>query len=82
MKPQTPPELPTDDLFRNRLDNLIDRCHELVRLSSLIDWEHFDKQWGAAFCEHGRPAIATRLIAGLHYLKHSYGLSDEQVVQR
>jgi IS5 family transposase len=34
------------------------------------------------FCEHGRPAIATRRIAGLHYLKHTYGLSDEQVVQR
>jgi len=82
MKPQRPPDLPTDDLFRNRLDNLIDRRHELVRLSSLIDWEHFDQQWGAAFCEHGRPAIATRLIAGLHYLKHTYGLSDEQVVQR
>lgn len=81
MKPKTPPDLPTDDLFRNRLDNLIDRRHELVRLSSLIDWEHFDVQWGEAFCEHGRPAIATRLIAGLHYLKHSYGLSDEQVVQ-
>lgn len=82
MKPQRPPETPTDDLFRSRLDNLIDRRHELVRLSSLIDWEHFDAEWGAAFCEHGRPAIATRLIAGLHYLKHTYGLSDEQVVQR
>ena len=30
----------------------------------------------------GRPGIATRLIAGLHYLKHTYGLADEQVVQR
>ncbi len=39
-------------------------------------------QWGEAFCEAGRPAISTRLIAGLHYLKHTYGLSDEQVVQR
>jgi len=82
MKPQMPPDLPTDDLFRNRLDNLIDRRHELVRLAQLIDWQHFDSEWGAAFCEHGRPAIATRLIAGLHYLKHMYGLSDEQVVQR
>ncbi len=82
MKPQTPPDLPTDDLFRNRLDNLIDRRHELVKLAELIDWQHFDSEWGEAFCEHGRPAIATRLIAGLHYLKHTYGLSDEQVVQR
>ena len=82
MKPQIPPDLPTDDLFRHRLENLIDTRHELVKLSELIDWEHFDAQWGEAFCEVGRPAIATHLIAGLHYLKHTYGLSDEQVVRR
>ncbi len=82
MKPQPPVDLPTDDLFRNRLDNLIDGRHELVKLASVIDWQRFDNEWGEAFCENGRPAIATRLIAGLHYLKHTYGLSDEQVVQR
>ena len=82
MKPRTLPELPTDDLFRNRLENLIDPRHELVKLAAVIDWERFCREWGESFCEHGRPAIATRLIAGLHYLKHTYGLSDEQVVQR
>jgi len=82
MKPQAPPDSPTDDLFRHRLENLIDQRHELVKLSALIDWEQFDVQWGEAFCEEGRPAIATRLIAGLHYLKHTYALSDEQVVKR
>ncbi len=82
MKPQPPPDSPTDDLFRHRLENLIDTRHELVKLSELIDWEHFDVQWGETFCDAGRPGIATRLIAGLHYLKHTYGLSDEQVVQR
>ena len=82
MKPQPPADSATDNLFRNRLDNLIDRRHELARLAALIDWERFDREWGEAFCEHGRPAIATRLIAGLHYLKHTYGLSDDEVVQR
>lgn len=82
MKPRPPPDTPTDDLFRHRLEHLIDRRHELVKLAALMDWERFDQEWGEAFCEHGRPAIATRLIAGLHYLKHTYGLSDEQVVQR
>lgn len=82
MKPQKPPESPTDDLFRHRLETLIDTRHELVKLSELIDWERFDTRWGETFCEDGRPAIATRLIAGLHYLKHTYRLSDEQVVQR
>jgi len=82
MKPKTPADIPTDDLFRNRLDNLIDRRHEWVKLCELIDWAHFDSQWGKAFSEVGRPAIATRLLAGLHYLKHTYALSDEQVVKR
>ena len=82
MKPQPPADSPTDDLFRNRLDNLIDRRHELARLAALMDWDRFDAEWGEAFCEHGRPAIGTRLIAGLHYLKHTYGLSDDEVVQR
>ena len=82
MKPRRPPDVPAEDLFRNRLENLIDHRHERVRLAAMMDWERFDDEWGEAFCEHGRPAIATRLIAGLHYLKHTYGLSDDEVVQR
>ena len=69
MKPQARPNLPTEDLFRHRLDNLVDTRHELVKLSELSDWEGFSAQWGEAFCDVGRPAIATRLIAGLHYFE-------------
>ena len=82
MKPKPPLKSPTEDLFRHRLENLIDPRHELVKLSQLIDWERFERQWGELFCESGRPAIATRVVAGLHYLKHTYGLSDEEVVTR
>jgi len=67
MKPQTPPDFPTDDLFRHRLENLIDMRHELVKLAGLINWEYFDTKWGETFSEDGRPGIATRRIAGLHY---------------
>ncbi len=55
MKPQSRPDLPTDDLFRHRLENLIDPRHELVKLSELIDWQHFEVLRGEAFCEVGRP---------------------------
>jgi IS5 family transposase len=47
---------PTDgesDLFRNRLDNLIDMRHELVQLSGLIAWGRFDGAFGALFAENG-----------------------------
>ena len=53
MKPQKPPDSPTDDLFRHRLENLIDPRHELVKLSELIDWDHFDQQWGGDVLRSG-----------------------------
>ena len=31
--------------------------------------------------DKGRPAIDTRVMVSLHYLKYSYDLSDEQVVE-
>ena len=42
MKHRTrPPE--QDDLLRPRLVDLIDRRHELVKLTALIDWEVFER---------------------------------------
>ena len=32
------------------------------------------------YSEEGRPGIPIRLMVGLHYLKHTYDLSDEEVV--
>ena len=61
---------------------MLDTNHELIKLSKHIDWESLDKEWGALFVStKGAPAIRTRLIAGLHYLKHLHDLSDEQVVK-
>jgi transposase, IS5 family len=67
------------DLFRNRLDSLIDMRHEFVRLSRLIDWKRFDGTFGELYAEKGRPGLPTRLMVGLHLIKHARGLSDEQV---
>lgn len=83
MKPKKSIEHPQEDLFRLRLDNMINASHALVKLSKLIDWSTFEEEWGALFTsKKGAPAIRTRLIAGLHYLKHLYALSDEHVVER
>jgi IS5 family transposase len=71
------------DLFRTELVNLIDQRHELVRLSELIDWQAFADEWGPQFVSTtGRPALPTRLMASLLYLKHVYALSDEDTVER
>ena len=82
MKPEKQPKIPQEDLFRMRLENMLDLNHELIKLSKHINWESPDKEWGALFIStKGAPAIRTRLIAGLHYLKHLHDLSDEQVVK-
>ena len=72
-----------DDLLRPRLVDMIDPRHELVKLTALIDWEVFDREWSGFFpSATGRPATPPRLVAGLLYLQHAFRLSDETVVAR
>lgn len=83
MKSRKTPTNGQQDLFKSRLDNLIDHQHELVITANRIDWDSFDKRFGGTFCEtNGRPALATRLMVGLQYLKYLYNESDENVVRR
>ena len=83
MSPEKPHACPSSDLFRNRLDNMLNHRHELYRLADLIDWPMFDSEFGSLYCpDNGCPAKATRLMVGLQYLKHIYGMSDEAVVRR
>ena len=78
MRPKQP-ETPSDDLFRSSLEAIIDPRHELVQLSALIDWGRFDDAFGTHYHEaKGRHGLPTRLMAGLHLLKHMKGLSDEE----
>ncbi len=83
MSPEKPHASPSSDLFRNRLDNMLNHRHELYRLADLIDWPMFDSEFGSLYCpDNGCPAKATRLMVGLQYLKHIFGMSDEAVVRR
>ncbi|TIM52123.1 MAG: IS5 family transposase, partial [Mesorhizobium sp.] len=70
------------DLFRERLDAIINPRHPLVRLSALMEWSRFDEAFGGFYRPVGRPAKPTRLMVGLHYLKHVHDLSDEETVER
>ena len=79
MRPRSPAEDGDEDLFRSRLANMLDPRHELLRLAALIDWAALDAAFGPLYAEAGRPGLPTRLMAGLHLLRHAKGLSDEQV---
>jgi IS5 family transposase len=70
------------DMFRNRLDNMINLRHELVRLAAAINWSRFDEAFGDVYTDKGRPALPTRLMAGLTILKYMYDLSDPEVTAR
>ncbi len=81
MRPKEPEVSPATDLFRNRLEHMLDQRHELYRLAEVIDWFSFDDAFGELYCpDNGCPGKATRLMVGLQYLKHLNGLSDEAVV--
>src|SRR5260221_3418700 len=81
MGPKPPEGADSADLYRNRLDNLLDHRHELFRLAGLIEWTGFDQAFGRFYRPLGRPAKPTRLMVGLSYLKHVFDLSDEAVVE-
>ena len=70
------------DLFRARLDQIINMRHELVRLAGELDWNWIDEELSAFYREGGQPAVPTPFMVGLLFLKHIYGLSDEGVCER
>jgi transposase, IS5 family len=78
MTPKKPPKSELD-IFRSRLENIINMRHPLVRLAQRIDWDAINESCGKFFCEKGRPALPTRLLVGLHLIKHMEALSDEAV---
>ena len=48
-----------------------------MRLAELIDWHAFANEWSLQFLSPtGRPALPTRLMASLLYLKHVYAPLD------
>jgi len=82
MRPKQPETSESGDLFRSRLDQIIDMGHELVRLAEQIDWDWIDGQVADRFSDKGRPGTETRFMVGLLLLKHIYHLSDEGVCER
>jgi transposase, IS5 family len=82
MRPKKPKTTDEGDLFRARLNQIINLKHELVHLADKIDWDWIDSEIAPLYSDKGRPGIATRFVIGLLLLKHIYGLSDEGVCER
>jgi IS5 family transposase len=83
MKPRERREKGEQDLFRSRLDQIINMNHELVKLAKAVSWSFIETKCGEVYSEGpGMPPLPTRLMAGLAILKHTFDLSDEELCAR
>ena len=82
MRPKKHETTNANDLFRARLDQIINMKHELVQLAGKLDWEWLDGEIAPLYSDKGRPGIKTRFVIGLLLLKHIFALSDEEVCER
>ena len=85
MKPKkSPQDQPTAfQLFQSLLENQINLDHPLCHLADAIQWSRFDEAYAPFYCDtNGAPGLPTRLMVGLHYLKYTFNLSDEELVMR
>ena len=82
MQPKERRETGEQNLFRSRLDQIIDLQHALVRLARAIDWRFLEEKFGAVYTDKpGHPPLPTRLMAGLAILKHMQNHSDEALCE-
>lgn len=71
------------DLFRERLESIINMKHRLVTLSGLIEWDWLESCVSKHYCHtNGRPGGSIRMMMGLLILKDIEGQSDESVCER
>ena len=82
MRPKQHATTGSGDLFRARLEQIINMKHELVQLAGKLDWAWIDGEIAPLYSDQGRPGVETRFVIGLLLLKHIYGLSDEGVCER
>jgi IS5 family transposase len=80
MLKENPTNSRQEDLYRSRLESIIDLTHELVKMMRRVGWNEVTGDLSVYYCaDNGRPGEPIRLMAGLQLLKDMKGLSDEEV---
>ena len=83
MKPRERRETGAQDMFRSRLDQIINLKHALVTLAKTVSWSFIEEKCGEVYADGpGMPPLPTRLMAGLAILKYTFDLSDEELCDR
>ena len=65
MRPKKHSTSGESDLFRARLDQIINMKNELVQLAGKVDWDWLDREIAPLYSDKGRPGIETRFVIGL-----------------
>src|SRR6202012_5425484 len=80
MRPEERRDSGQTDMFRARLDQIVDINHALAKLARQIDWRFLEQRFGAVYSDRaGHPPLPT---PGLAILKHMHDLSDEALCER
>ena len=87
MRPREMKATGEHDLFRSRLDQILNMQHQLVKLAKTVNWKHLEAVCGEVYSDGpnskgGQPPLPTRLMAGLQILKFTFDLSDEELCDR
>jgi IS5 family transposase len=83
MKPRPNADSSQLDLFKVQFTRILDLDHPLVVLADKIRWQRLELALAECFpSDLGAPALSTRLIIGLLYLKHAFNESDESLLAR
>jgi IS5 family transposase len=61
MLPKEPRDGGQNDLFKARLDQMVDLQHSLAKLARQVDWDFLSAKFGEAYADvPGRPPLPTR----------------------
>jgi IS5 family transposase len=72
-----------NDLFREKLSEMLDHRKPLFKLTDEIPWDDFEKEFHQYYCKNfGAPSKPIRLMVSLLILKQLFDLSDEAVVEK
>ena len=67
------------EMFRTRLEDMINPNHELALLADTIDWKYFEREFKPYYSDRGAPSVPIRTMVGCLMLKHLYNLGDERL---
>lgn len=66
MRPRQRRESGQNDLFKARLDQIVDINRPLMKLARAIDWDFLEKSFGAVYSDGpGQPPLPTKAHGGL-----------------